>query len=107
MTKKQNEELRKEWERRIDIYKASGTTQTKWCKVNDVNIHQLKYWLKRLKAPTEIKETEWVPITIEDELSHGINDSLQVKIGQAIIEVKPDFNPSLLANVVKVLQTLC
>nr|WP_274520083.1 hypothetical protein [Anoxybacillus amylolyticus] len=34
-------------------------------------------------------------------------DSIQVKIGECSIEVKQGFPPSLFADVVKVLKTLC
>jgi hypothetical protein len=61
-------ELQIEWERRIDIFKASGQSQSKWCKV------------KNLEIPQEPTET------------------LQIKIGEAAIEVKPGFNPSFLAK---------
>lgn len=109
MGKKQNEELRKEWKRRVAIYKTSGMTQSKWCEANDLSYHQFKYWLKRLDTSTEVKETnsKWIPISIDDDSNNNKNDSLQVRVGQAIIEVKPDFNPTFLANVIKVLQTLC
>nr|WP_274520070.1 hypothetical protein [Anoxybacillus amylolyticus] len=35
------------------------------------------------------------------------DDSIQVKIGEFSIEVKQGFHPSLFADVVKVLKTLC
>lgn len=109
MGKMQNEKLRKEWEQRIAIYKTSGMTQSKWCETNDLSYHQFKYWLKRLNTTTKVKESNsmWIPITIDDDLRPIKNDNLQIKVGQAIIEVKPDFNPTFLANVVKALQTLC
>lgn len=109
MNKKENEELRKEWERRIALYKRSGMTQSKWCEVNDLSYHQFKYWIKKVNASTNTIKTnsKWIPISIDHEPNHSQNESLHIKIGQAIVEVKPDFNPTLLANVVKVLQTLC
>ncbi|WP_444860329.1 IS66 family insertion sequence element accessory protein TnpA, partial [Heyndrickxia sporothermodurans] len=45
MSQRNNPELRKEWERRIALFKASGLTQSKWCEINEISIHQLKYWL--------------------------------------------------------------
>ncbi len=101
-------ELRKEWERRIAIFRASGQTQTKWCAANDLNLHQLKYWLKRIEDSTSTYEsvTKWTSVTI-GEASEEISETLQVKVGQASIEVKPGFNSSFLADVVRTLQTLC
>jgi hypothetical protein len=48
MSKNPNLELRKEWERRIAVFRASGQTQSKWCEANEISVHQLKYWLKRI-----------------------------------------------------------
>jgi hypothetical protein len=31
-------ELRKEWEQRIAVFKASGQTQAKWCEANDLKL---------------------------------------------------------------------
>ncbi|WP_051120192.1 IS66 family insertion sequence element accessory protein TnpA [Bacillus sp. 1NLA3E] len=91
-------ELRKEWERRIANLKASGQTHTKWCETNNVNYHQLKYWLKKIDNPSKSQETnsKWVSMIIEDELSNNKNETLKVRVGQALIEVNPDFNPTFL-----------
>lgn len=110
MAKKQNEKLRKEWEQRIARYKTSGMTQSKWCEANDLSYHQFKYWLKRVNTSSikvEESNSKWIPISIDDDLHHGNNNSLQIKVGQVTVEVKPDFNPLFLVNVVKALQTLC
>ncbi len=50
----------------------------------------------------------WVPLAINESSSfNNTNETMQIKIGQATIEVKPDFDPTFLANVVKVLKTVC
>lgn len=109
MSKQSNEELRKEWERRIEVFRSSGLTQTNWCKVNDISIHQFKYWFKKINdnQSSQSKETKWISMSVEDESPNNLTDTIQIKIGQATIEVKPNFNPRLLANVVKVLKTEC
>ena len=110
MSKRSNQELRKEWERRISIYRSSGQTQTNWCKANNISIHQLKYWLKRIEVPKPRITTspQWVPVELEDSnVENTNNEALQIKVGLASIEVKPGFNPSHLKDVIKVLKTLC
>ncbi|MDR6999666.1 IS66 family insertion sequence element accessory protein TnpA [Neobacillus niacini] len=108
MSKKSNPQLRKEWERRILVYRSSGQTQANWCKANDISIHQFKYWLKRIEGlESKTKpSSQWVPIELEDSTDEN-SETLQVKVGLASIEVKPGFNPSLLADVITVLKTLC
>jgi hypothetical protein len=104
MSKSPNLELRKEWERKIADYKASGQTQAKWCESNDISIHQFRYWMKRIRDhPMEKASNPWVPVVIEDSKPE-VCESLQVKVGSVSIEVNPGFNPSLLAEVVKVLK---
>jgi hypothetical protein len=101
-------EIRKEWERRIAVFRASGQTQSKWCSVNDLKLHQLKYWIKKIENTNSKPETptKWVPVAM-DEPSQELNETLMIKVGQASIEVKPGFNPSLLVDVVRTLKTLC
>ncbi|MFZ3591744.1 IS66 family insertion sequence element accessory protein TnpA [Bacillus sp. DJP31] len=43
-------ERRKEWERRIANLRKNGLTHFKWCELNDVTIHHLKYWLRQFKS---------------------------------------------------------
>lgn len=107
MSKKSNPELRKKWERRISDLRSSGQTQGNWCKANDISIHQLKYWIKRIEGSEYKPKTssQWVPVELEDTTDK--NETLQIKVGFASIEVKPGFNPSLLADVIKVLKSLC
>jgi hypothetical protein len=101
-------ELRKEWEGRIAVFKASGQTQSKWCAANDLKLHQFKYWLKRIEDSnsTQNNSTQWTSVTI-DEAAKAVDEALQVKVGQASIEVKPGFNPTLLADVVRTLKSIC
>lgn len=103
--------LQEEWEGRIAQYKASGMTQIEWCQHQEISIHKLKYWLyksDRQKHNSDNKP-KWVPLAIEDESSsfNDTNETMQIKIGQATIEIKSDFDPTFLANVVKVLNTVC
>lgn len=101
-------ELRKEWELRIADFRASGQTQSKWCADNHVKLHQLKYWLKKFENMNQISTTspKWVSVTLDEQHAES-KDTLQIHIGQASIEVKPGFDPSFLADVVRTLRSLC
>ncbi|WP_018665036.1 IS66 family insertion sequence element accessory protein TnpA [Heyndrickxia acidiproducens] len=104
----ENSELRKQWELRIAAFRSSGLTQAKWCEANQLKLHQLKYWLKRIEVPSSKTNSapSFAPLLIE-EPKQSDQDTLQVKIGNISIEVKPGFDPSLFADVVKVLKTVC
>lgn len=102
-------ELQIEWERRIAVFRASGQSQSKWCKINNLSLHQLRYWLKKIEHTTKTQaepSTKWIPVSME-EIRQEPDEILQIKIGVAAIEVKPGFNPSFLADVVRTLKTLC
>ncbi|MGQ4669007.1 IS66 family insertion sequence element accessory protein TnpA [Metabacillus halosaccharovorans] len=68
MAKKLNLELHKEWERRFSVFRSSGQTQANWCKANDISIHQLKYWLKRIEGSKYKPKisSQWVSVELED-----------------------------------------
>jgi transposase-like protein len=92
----------------IAAYKTSGQSQTEWCRINNVGLGNLRYWLqKEKKEAISPKETrEWLAIAIgEQEPNH--NQHLTLQIGQVRIEVKPEFDPTLLSKVVKTLIAIC
>lgn len=102
-------ERRKMWEERVSAYQASGLTQPNWCKEHDINVHQLRYWLKKFRSEKlfESSSPQWVPVKI-DEIDNELDsfcESILVKVGAASIEVKSGFDPVLLANVVKALSS--
>ncbi|MDE3838668.1 IS66 family insertion sequence hypothetical protein [Bacillus methanolicus] len=101
-------ELRKEWELRIADFRNSGQTQSKWCADNNVKLHQLKYWLRKIENTNRIStpSSKWVSVTMDEQYSESKN-TIQITIGQASIEVKPGFDPSFLADVVRTLRSLC
>ena len=103
-------ELRKEWAERVAAFKASGQSATAWCATHDLKPHQLWYWLKKHKnvdTPT-VTPSQWLSLEV-GELYHNDHQesALLVRVGQAIVEVKPGFNSSLLCDVVRTLATLC
>src|SRR5690625_4978189 len=100
-------ELRKKWEVRIAEYRASGQTQTQWCEANHLKLHQFKYWLRKIENEKthSASSSQWVPIAVNH--SYEAQNPLIVKVGLASIEVQPGYDPSLLADVVRTLRSLC
>ena len=101
-------ELKKEWDVRVAAFNASGQSIPKWCADQNLKTHQLRYWMRKLDS-TEASlpiATEWFSIDI-DKKSEETSSPLVVKVGQVGIEVKPGFDPELLAHLVKTLITLC
>ncbi|MCM3625123.1 helix-turn-helix domain-containing protein [Brevibacillus borstelensis] len=104
------EERREVWIARIQDYRSSGEQAATWCERHGVTPRQLWYWMKKLqpaeKQKQAIRQPKWIPVHL-DETSHDGSSSLLVKVGSATIEVRPGFDPSLLADVVRVLKALC
>lgn len=106
---KANIELRKEWEVRVDAFKASGQSAKEWCEANNLKINQLRYWLRKLRSTdvSTMKHPQWLSVELDNPPEVPIqNNTLVVRVGKVSIEVKPGFDPSLLSDVVKTLKDL-
>lgn len=60
--------IKKEWEDHIQDFKESGLSKAAWCQKQNLPVHRLYYWLKKLSpqadSPTESKRTKWVSVNI-------------------------------------------
>jgi hypothetical protein len=101
-------ELRMEWEQRIANFLSSGQSASKWCAANEVSIHQFWYWKKRLKnTQNSVDDSpKWVSLEMDDSIENP-KSRLVIRVGQASVEVDHGFDPKLLVDVVRTLQSLC
>lgn len=106
-------ERREEWRKKVAEYQASGQSVAAWCAAQGIKPHMLYYWVKRFAPtaePTNNTETQWLPISINDENRYKQpirSGGLLVRVGNVVVEVIPGFNPQLLAEVVKALTQPC
>jgi len=102
-------ERQKEWENRITAYKASGRSTKEWCAAHDLKPHQLWYWLRKhqLADSQTGMSSRWLPVEFSDPEPENHTSSLLIKVGQATVEVKPGFDPTLLSEIVRTLAALC
>lgn len=103
------------WEQRLFEQSKSGLNIAAWCNAQGVSRHQFFYWRKRLQSdrpsPSETKgKSETVKWLQMDDTRARDNpcrtDSIAIQIGSARVEVHLGFDPDLLRDVVKVLQSL-
>ena len=113
ITKAERNALHRTWEARISEFRMSGLSRKDWCGVNHVSIHQFQYWagkLSRHESESELQLGNWAQIELKESVRGSrasIQSALSVRIGSAVIEVRDGYDPSLLLDVVKVLQELC
>jgi len=101
-------ELRETWEARVAAYRASGQSASEWCAAHQVTTRQLWYWMQKFKETKEkaAPSSQWITVKVDKETQEA-ESALLVRIGSAAIEVKPGYNQTLFADVVRTLQTLC
>jgi hypothetical protein len=113
-----------EWKKIIKKYNSSDKTKSQWCKENNLHIKTFSHWYNKLNKKYEeskIKdtplnktnklekiETNFVEVEIETPQEANIpNNSIKVTIGNAIVEVKENFNKNLFKDVIQALTESC
>ena len=101
------DERRAMWQARIEAFKASGESSvTAWCATNDISVQSMYTWLKKewQKTDTACTTPQWVSF---DTLTSktGMPTQLTLEIGIVSIQIEEGFNPTLLGEVLQVLQT--
>jgi len=108
MSQVELENLREVWKVRVDNFKKSGQSMSGWCKENDLKVHQLRYWLEKydLQQQANSVGSKWVSVEVKDKDVYK-DRVISVRIDQAIIELKPGFDPELLRDVIVALNVKC
>lgn len=97
------------WKARVADYRASGQTAAEWCVAHQVTTQQLRYWMRKYKDGDQNesgRSSQWVAVNMDEQPSKT-ESTIRVMVGSVSIEVRSGFNPSLLFDVVKALQSLC
>ncbi len=105
-------ERNKQWHARIADFKASGQTMKTWCAVQGMTIHQLKYWLRKTSnavlQDSAPKKSRWVSVPVSEREAELLPPHpLVIRMGQTAIEVRADFDATLLRQVVRALEVPC
>jgi len=94
-------ELRDMWESRVAEFRQSGMSVRAWCLKQQVSLCQMHYWLRKSRVSSG--QANWVPVQLKEP---SIDSGINVRVGNATIEVRPGFDEELLRQVVKAL-ALC
>jgi len=113
------EEVPEVWVSRIADYKARKEPMPDWCERNEISQSQLYYWMDKLKRQQALaaRKPQFLPICLDEPVADGPHQAqpdpgsgaspLLIRIGPATVEVGPSFDASVLAEVIKVLKSLC
>lgn len=109
--------LRNQWNRRVQEFKQSNKNISEWCKENGINPSTFRYWLDKDKATKvktsveleqeEIKKQSWMAVEIVSNKAVLLEETITIKVGSAVVEVKEGFSKNLLQDIVKVLVASC
>lgn len=87
------QDKRIEWKTRYDAWKESEQSIAKWCRDQEVNVHQMYYWVKRFEndqASPELKPTQWMTVQVDNgALSLEGQESITIHVGAITVEVRP------------------
>lgn len=110
MRKQSNPEY---WEQLLSDQLSSGLTQIKWCEQNSINLHNFRYWKKRLSLGPKVEvdpsecEGKWALITPNAKAnliaSSPNESSIKIQIGEAVLLVNDSVNLETLSNIVSLL----
>ena len=96
-----NDDLNRQWERRIADYRASGLTAAAWCAREGITVSQLKYWIQKArKAAKEVGAPKWTRVEVAPESPAA--SKITINVGAARIEVESGFDSLLLSEVLRV-----
>ena len=92
----------------INSYKASGMSAVKWCKENQMKLCTLRYWLRKIKAEQNQKQSEngWVSFAVDNPV-HTPGSLISIKAGAFSVEIQPGFDRSTLTEVITAIHGLC
>jgi hypothetical protein len=101
VTNQERDALRRLWAGLVEEFRASGLSGPKWCAQRGYKVRQLHYWLHKFPATDAVaSEPAWLAVPMATD-TMGAEESLVVRVGPVIIDVRPGFNPDLLRAVVR------
>jgi len=91
----------KEWESIISDCRASGMGSKRWCEKNGYKHSTYSYWNRKINK----QKQQWGQIITKPEPANS--GEVKLQCGKWIIAVGDGFSPELLADVLKVVNSVC
>ena len=97
-------EKRRIWEQHIQSFESSRVSQSKFCQLNNLKLHQFVYWKRKLR-PRNADVPSLVQVSVSDRF-HSLVTSKPVRLvvgGTYRIEIERGFDPVALKQLIHVL----
>lgn len=94
----------------IEEYRASGLKAAEWCEQNQLSIHALRYWIRKMnQEQTEVTctETQWLAVPEGPDFQPITKNPLVLTIGDVSIQVPAHFHPETLEQVIRIVRLTC
>ncbi len=117
---------RAQWRAIIAACMSSGLSVSRWCREYSVDRRRLYYWIVKFreeetkdraeerdhaeegidekKEMLSAERTQWLQLHTDE--SPPLEGAVEVRVGKAVVVVRPGFDPKLLADVVRAIE-LC
>lgn len=107
---KTSEETIQYWQKHVEAFKSSGLTREAYSKETGIGIYQLDYWRRKIsrkkKPQAIIPAKQWMPVKIIDQLPEN-NSHIDLWIGSVRMEIKLGFDPKLLNEILRAVDSRC
>lgn len=85
--------------------RASGMTAKAWCETKGIKYQRYVTWASKLNREEQHEPQRWADVTIAKE--ENTTSEIRLNCGKWTICVEAGFNPSLLADILKVVDSVC
>ena len=97
----------KQWRQHFEAYRSGDLTRKAYCQKNQIKESTFGYWCKKMKRAEngldKVTEPMWIPLQVSEERSASID----IRIGNITLEIKPGFDKTLLVELLRVIGALC
>ena len=85
--------------------RASGMTAKAWCETKGIEYRQYLGWATQVNREEQHRPQQWVEVTAAQE--ECASSEIRLNCGKWTIRVGTGFNPVLLADVLRVVDSIC
>lgn len=90
-----------EWSTLIEECRTSGMSIKLWCEKHGITYSRYNYWVKKLQHQPQ----QWAQVTVP--LREATSNEIKLHCGKWTIAIGDDISLKLLADVLRVVDTVC